>query len=132
MGDKTTFLTQLKKTGSQILGDKFKGVYPSDKIPKLTTKNPYCILNLDKSNESGSHWISLVKLSGTPSGCLVYDSFGRNNTHIIPSLSKSGNGLVIDTDKDSEQGILETNCGQRSLAFIIFFDKYGADDAMKI
>ena len=142
IGNKTTFLSQLGNTGKQLLGDKFKGVYPSDKIPKLTLKTPYCILNLDKSNESGSHWISVTldthghtsSVSGVKGArpLVVYDSFGRTNTHIIPSLSKSGNGLLIDTDKDAEQDILELNCGQRSLAFLIFFDKYGCKPSLLI
>ena len=54
-GDKTTYLEQLNGVGKKLLGVKFKGVFPSDKIPKLNDLSPYCILNLDKYTESGSH-----------------------------------------------------------------------------
>ena len=48
IGDKTTYLNQIQGAGKKLLGVKFKGVFPSDKIPKLNDLAPYCILNLDK------------------------------------------------------------------------------------
>ena len=128
-GDKTTYLDELNGVGKKILGVKFKGVFPSDKIPKLHDLTPYCILNLDKSTESGSHWVALAK-DGTNS--ILYDSFGRDDKKIIPNLSYSGNGRILNTDKDAEQGILETNCGARCLAWLVFFDNWGAKSAMLI
>jgi hypothetical protein len=128
-GNKTTYLTDLHGVGKKLLGAKFKGVFPSDKIPVLNDLASYCILNLDKSTESGSHWVSLAK-HGEDS--ILYDSFGRANNKIIPNLVYSGNGRIIDTDRDAEQHILETNCGARCLAWLVFFDKYGADNAMLI
>jgi len=128
-GDRTTYLKELEGTGKKLLGVKFKGVYPSDKIPKLNDLSPYCILNLDSSKEPGSHWVALAK-SGKDS--ILYDSFGRHNNEIIPDLKYSGNGRIIDTDRDAEQKILETNCGARCIAFLKFFDEYGAKAAMLI
>ena len=128
-GDKTTYLKELEGAGKKLLGVKFKGVYPSDKIPKLNDLSPYCILNLDSSKEPGSHWVSLAK-NGKDS--ILYDSFGRRNTEIIPDLKFSGNGRIIDTDRDSEQKIQETNCGARCLAWLWIFDKYGANIAKMI
>jgi hypothetical protein len=63
---------------------------------------------------------------------MFYDSFGRRNTEIIPNLKFSGNGRIIDTDRDPEQKILETNCGSRCLSFLCIFDKYGANIAKMI
>ena len=128
-GDKTTYLQQLNGVGKKILGVKFKGVFPSDKIPKLHDLTPYCILNLDKSTEPGSHWVALAK-HGKDS--ILYDSFGRDNKQIIPALRYSGNGSIIDTDRDAEQKIKETNCGARCLAWLKFFDEYGAKNSMLI
>ena len=128
-GDKTTYLKELEGAGKKLLGVKFKGVYPSDKIPKLNDLSPYCILNLDSNKEPGSHWVSLAK-NGKDS--ILYDSFGRRNTEIIPDLKFSGNGRIIDTDRDSEQKIQETNCGARCLAWLWIFDKYGANTAKMI
>ena len=128
-GDKTTYLEQLNGVGKKLLGVKFKGVFPSDKIPKLNDLSPYCILNLDKSKEPGSHWVALAKHGNNS---ILYDSFGRDNKQIIPALRYSGNGRIIDTDDDVEQKILETNCGARCTAWLKFFDEYGAKNAMLI
>jgi hypothetical protein len=129
IGDKTTYLEQLNGAGKKLLGVKFKGTFPSDKIPKLNDLSPYCILNLDKSTEPGSHWVSLVKHGND---CILYDSFGRDNKQIIPDLQFSGNGRIIQPDDDSEQKVTESNCGARALSWIMFFDKYGAKAAMLI
>ena len=48
IGDKTTYLSELLRIGKKLFGVKFKGVFPSDKIPKLNDLSPYAILNLDK------------------------------------------------------------------------------------
>jgi hypothetical protein len=131
VGDKSTYMDDLDRVGRKLLGIKFKGVFPSDKIPKLNDLKPYCILNLDKSTESGSHWISLAKIPNENSS-LCYDSFGRNNKKIIPSLQKSGNGTIQDTDRDAEQEITQEDCGARSLGFLVLLDKYGVDVARMI
>ena len=130
IGNKTTYENQLNGAGKKLLGVKFKGVFPSDKIPKLNDLSPYCILNLDKSNEKGSHWVALVKTDKNEA--IVYDSFGRNYKKIIPNLDISGNGRIINTDNDPEQHILETDCGSRCLSFIMVYDKYGKKAALKI
>lgn len=121
IGDKTTYMNDLEKIGKKMLGQKFIGVYPSDKIPTLKN-NEYAILNLDKSNESGSHWTAIAKKANKTH---FYDSFGRKD-NIIKSLKKSGNGKIINTDNDAEQKIEELNCGARSIAWILFFDKWGS------
>ena len=145
MGDKSTFLSELNGVGRKLLGVKFHGVYPSDKIPRLNDLSPYCILNLDKSNEPGSHWVALAKLENENAGTygastqtkfagasVIYDSFGRDHMKIIPNLQYSGNGRIIQPEDDSEQHILEESCGQRCLAFLLFLDRYGIKNAMYI
>ena len=130
-GNKTTYLSKLNKEGKKLLGKKFHGVYPSDKIPKLTNLKCYCILNVDNSNEAGSHWLSLAKNKKNNS-TMFYDSFGRNDTEIIPNLKYSGNGKIINTDDDTEQEIIEENCGARCLAWLCLYDEYGEDTAILI
>ena len=130
-GDKSTYMDDLDRVGRKLLSIKFKGVFPSDKIPKLNDLKPYCILNLDKSTESGSHWIALAKIHGKNSS-LVYDSFGRSNKKIIPALKNSGNGTIVDTDRDAEQEIIETDCGARCLAWLVLLDKHGLEKAQLI
>ena len=129
IGDKTTYLTELEGAGKKLFKVKFKGVFPSDKIPKLNDLSPYCILNLDSSKEKGSHWIALAKLG---SDTLVYDSFGRDYKKIIPNLSYTGNGRIKNTDRDSEQNVLQTDCGARCIAFLMVFDKHGKEIALKV
>ena len=129
LGNTTTYSTDIERIGKQLLGTKLHGVYASDKIPKLTNRRPYAILNLDKSYEPGSHWIGLAK---NGKNAIIYDSFGRHHTKIIPSVNYSGNGKILSTDLDAEQGDHETNCGSRSLSWLVFFDKYGAEEALMI
>ena len=129
LGNGITFSTDLERVGKQLLGTKFKGVYASDKIPKLNHTNPYCIANVDNSHQLGSHWVALVK-SGR--NIVVYDSFGRKTSKLIPNVRLSGNGKIIDTEHDREQRIKQENCGQRSLAFLVFYDKYGKDMSLMI
>ena len=132
IGNKTTYLTQILGAGRKLFGVKFKGVFPSDKIPKLNDLNQYCILNLDSSEESGSHWIALAKCVYPSKDSIIYDSFGRDYKKIIPDLKYTGNGRIRNTDRDSEQKMLETDCGARCLAFLMVFDKHGKDAAMLI
>ena len=128
-GDRTTYLDELDGIGHKLLGVKFKGVFPADKIPRLNDLSRYCILNLDTSKEPGSHWVALAK---DGKDTYIYDSFGRTYTQIIPQLKFSGNGRILNTDKDAEQSILQTDCGARSLAFLCVFDGWGPDVAKLI
>lgn len=125
----TTYLSDLLGIGKKLLGVKFKGVYPSDKIPKLNDLSPYAILNLDTSKEKGSHWVAIAKHGDIT---YLYDSFGRKNTQIIPNLRFSGNGRIYDTDKDAEQKVYEMDCGARCIAWLLYFDKYGPKCALLI
>lgn len=122
VGNKTTYMSDLEKVGKKMLGQKFLGVYPSDKIPTLKN-HEYAILNLDKSNESGSHWVAIAKIKNKTH---FYDSFGRKDINIIKSLKYSGNGKIINTDNDAEQKKEEMNCGARCIAWLILFDKWGS------
>ena len=129
LGNDTTFANDLQKVAIKFLGSKFRGVFPSDRIPRLNDLKKYAILNLDRSSQPGSHWIGVAYHNGNT---IVYDSFGRKTSTIIPSLINSGNGRIIMTDDDAEQKIKENNCGQRVLAWLITFDRLGADMALLI
>ncbi len=94
----------------------------SDMIPKLTKLKPYIIVNVDKSYESGSHWLAIALHAHCS---LVYDSFGRKTEDLIEDVLLAAQ----DTDHDAEQDVYESNCGQRCLAFLILFDMYGFDIA---
>tara|TARA_R110000822_G_scaffold27046_3_gene81063 strand:+ start:2939 stop:3385 length:447 start_codon:yes stop_codon:yes gene_type:complete len=124
---RTTNTSELNKLSRDLFGTYFAGVYPVDKLPKLKDRQS-CIINLDTSNMPGSHWVSVYKQNSVYH---IYDSFGRKHTTILPSLSKL-NKTFRDSDLDSEQGVLELNCGQRSIAWLCCVYTLGLEDAMKI
>lgn len=128
-GNKSTYMDELKAVGRKLLGIKFKGVYAADKIPILNDLKKYCILNLDRTGMPGSHWIALAKVKNNT---YVYDSFGRQNTKIIPNLRFSGNGRIVDVDRDAEQDKKEQNCGARCIAWLCVVEKWGMDMAKLI
>ena len=90
MGTGITYSTDLiNKLGKHLFGIKFKGVYSSDDtIPK-----GYVIVNVDKSNQPGSHWLAICDN-------LVYDSFGRKTSKLIPHLTLKN---YRDAEYDAEQ-----------------------------
>lgn len=109
LGQKVTYSNDLHDVGKQLLGKDFVGVFASDQIPKLKNKQ-CCILNLDRSDQGGSHWISVYK-DGKKN--LTYDSFG------------------VDADYDSEQMIEEKDCGARSISFLLVC-KYWSPELAKM
>ena len=129
VGRNSTYSDDLTKAGHKLLGVHFRGVFPSDKIPKLNDIKKYAIVNVDSSKEPGSHWMALAK---EKDHTYFYDSFGRYDTKIIPNLKFSHNGKIIDTDHDAEQTISENNCGARSLAWLVFFNTWGGKSAKLI
>lgn len=124
VGKKVTFGDDLKRAGVKLFGKKFAGIFPSDMIPRLTKQQPYAILNLDSSNEPGSHWIAVAFEKDK---IWVYDSFGRPTREIIPSLiDEYGIENLLMVDDDAEQHISEDDCGARCLAWLYIFDRYGS------
>ena len=57
-GNNTTYLSELLEIGKKLLGDKFKGVYPSNKIPKLNELSRLCNFKL-----------GFIKRKRKPLGC---------------------------------------------------------------
>ena len=117
---------ELEKVGRKLIGSKFIGVYASDKIPK--DKQGYFICNLDQSNMGGSHWVGVVR---DQDGTMVYDSFGRDTKEIFP-FAYEDFGKYVESDNDAEQHWAESNCGQLSMAWLIFYKKYGREAAKLI
>lgn len=128
LGNGATNLGELDNLCKKLFGSKFAGISTSDKLIDLDFNKPYCIYNLDTSKESGSHWIAVVLYEHKK--IIIYDSFGRYSEDIIPNLTNNYDS--IDTDHDAEQKTKEYNCGQRCVAFLLLYDRYGFNYAILI
>lgn len=74
----------VRQHGSKEFKKRFLGVYPADEVKNferkiLKQKNNInlscCIMNTDRSDKIGQHWVSLVALDGD--SAFLFDSFGR-------------------------------------------------------
>ena len=123
IGNKTTNNFELDDYCYKVFGNKYKGTHPLDKIPKLKN-NESCIFNLDKSNQSGSHWMGLYKHGKNN---IVYDSFGRKSKKLMIPLKN-----IKDTEYDPEQKIEQTDCGSRCVSFLACCYTFPISEVMKI
>jgi putative methionine-R-sulfoxide reductase with GAF domain len=111
--NRSTYANELQHFSKKMFKHKFKGVYASDKYPKLK-KNQSMIINVDKSNEPGSHWLGVYCYDNNR--YLIFDSFGRPSVKLIPHF---GSGInLMDTDYDKNQLKSQSDCGQRCIAFL--------------
>ena len=129
LGKGVTTNHQLDASAESLLpSGKYKGTYSSNQLPTLKSTHS-CILNLDNSDQPGSHWVAIYR-SGNRLCC--YDSFGRKAKHILPYVKIRKGLKIIDSDLDAEQSIEQENCGQRCLAFLCMAYEHGISRAMKI
>lgn len=116
LGDKITVGGELDAFGRHMLGKRFRGVFPSDRLPELAN-GECCIVNTDDSAGPGEHWMSVYRSAGKN---ILQDSFGRPASEILPSLPEADNA-----DLDAEQHPKEVNCGARSVAWLLLADRFG-------
>ena len=105
--NRTTSADELERAAKQFFP--LEGVFPSDKVPK---KKGYYIVNLDRSNQPGSHWVGVYRNSKT----YAYDSFGREQ--LLPFKAAY-------TERDAEQSASESNCGARCIAWLTLVYNHG-------
>ena len=92
----------------------FIGCFPIDKIPKLK-KNQSIIMNSDKHDEEGTHWMGL-KIS-SKNTCLFFDSFGEvPKKSIIDFLGQYYRKIVYN--QIQIQSVFSNKCGEFSIQFI--------------
>ena len=120
IGSGSTSDVQLLDLCNKLFGPRFKGVYAFDDTFELK-HGQLAIFNLDTKKQPGSHWCAVVK---DRKHYIVYDSFGRDI-----KLKQKNN---IMTDKDSEQSVEESNCGQRSVAWLVVVAVKGIKIALTI
>ena len=117
LGDSSTDSEQLYKIGKYLFNKIFVGVFPSDQVPSFKN-NQCCILNTDDSEHKGIHWCSLYKYNNK---YYFYDSYNRD----YKILSKNWkNKKWINANKDIDQAYTEEDCGPRSMAWLISFNKW--------
>lgn len=126
LGSENTLTSTLNTFCKKIFGKKYKGTFPSDKIPTLDYRHPYCIINVDKHTEKGSHWLALAFRKGH---IYVYDSFGRSVKRLIGNNWKKN---MISTDPDAEQLSQQDDCGQRCIAWLMVFNQLGPSFAVLV
>ena len=122
LGDGVTTNIQLDKLGYHLFGNKYLGTLSSDQFPKYIREGQCFILNTDSSkslNKSG-HWVSFYKLNKR---LYYYDSFMRQPNKL--SQFWINKKLINANRTDRDQSYKESDCGSRSLAWIVIFSKWG-------
>ena len=88
------------------------GVYPKDRLKK-PLKQGFYIINLNNSDETGSHWTAMYCVNGAYS--LYFDAFGFKAPECIEDVLHR-----YDYNKKQIQSIDSTSCGFYCIAFIKF------------
>lgn len=128
---------ELTKIGKQVIGRCYLGTFSSDVRPiDIHTKAKGCddyyfIINVDGRHEAGSHWLAVARLQHI-NKYLIYDSFARKSTKLIPAFIRNFRHEYIDMNGKSDQHTREENCGQRSIAMLLFIKKHGYHAAKKV
>lgn len=86
-------------------------------MPKKIFKNESGIINLDSSQNQGSHWTAYIKKG---KDILYFDSYGnlRPPIEVISYFYTSDNKNIIRYNYDRHQTYNKTNCGQLCIKFL--------------
>ena len=118
---------KINEIGKLEFGDRWAGVFPSDKAKKLLRmRDRFAIANTATSKGRGSHWVGVYM---TPKGeGYVYDSFGRDIDRVMWQLSRAAlavNNPLHETDTAAEQRGFSALCGQPSLSWLLIVRDLG-------
>ena len=121
LGSTVTTNDQLDKFGYSIFKNDYLGTYSSDKMPKYIKNNQCFILNTDSSRSANKygHWIGFYKINGK---LYFYDSFARPKEKLSKFWKTKRMYNANTTDRD--QSYNSSDCGSRSMSFLIIFRKY--------
>ena len=92
----------------------FMGCFSKDQI-KLIENNKSMIINLQDSNQPGSHWIALKRVKNS---IFIFDSFGIG--YIPVGIFKVFKNLEIITNIYRIQDISSNLCGMFCVLFILY------------
>lgn len=98
----------------------FKGVFPLDKIPSIIKDKPALIVvNTDKSNQPGTHWVALYLSS--KGGGEYFDSYGRKPIQKeILNFFRRNNIKSIIYNKTLLQDYFSIVCGQYCCVYLLY------------
>ena len=97
--------------------DSFIDVVPCDRIPNYSKLPASMIINTDKHNQKGEHWVGIYV--STKNIGYYFDSYGLPpiNKEINDYLNRNTNGWKFN--QRPIQGLDSNKCGQFSVLFII-------------
>ena len=101
---------EIYEIGKKLFGNKFKGVYPLEKIPKYL-KNGFYVINTQTSNLPGEHWLAIDVRSYE---IKVFDSFGFfYPQELLNRVFQTGKQVTFNRIR--YQNPFTTSCGQLCL-----------------
>ena len=99
---------ELEDAAKRLKNSSFRGVFLLDTLPKKTNKKECGIVNFDKSDGPGTHWVAWYRNGKTK---IYYDSYGVSPPlEVIRYLGKS---IHYNTDQLQPAG--EVFCGHLCL-----------------
>ena len=122
LGSGVTNNIQLTKLGHEVFGNEYIGTWSSDQMPKYVKEGQCFILNTDstRSRNKNGHWVAFFKLKNK---LWYYDSYARPAYKLSKHWANKRMYNANTTDRD--QSYEESDCGSRSMAFLVIFKKYG-------
>ena len=121
----TTTNIDLERVGKILFGYKFLGVFSAEEFPKRIYDGEMFIINNKSSKQRGEHWISFIKSSKNKdhkSRLYGYDTYNRDIKKLNPYFKHK---KFVNANSDRDESFSEKDCGQRSLAYLVLFSKYG-------
>jgi hypothetical protein len=111
-----------------LLRDKFSnkhfvGVGARDEFEEsFNSSDGIHIFNTDYSNESGEHWIAVIR---SPNKILYFDSYGRDPSTYsdIEEVLNSSHIMDIEWNNKLLQGLFSTTCGDYCILLALFWSR---------
>jgi hypothetical protein len=106
---------------SKVIKKNFKGVYAIDEIPRRLKPPTAIIINTDKKNSVGEHWVASYSTKDT---IFFFDSLGGNihrSTYLFDHLYDSTRSVVVNSCR--YQQTKSTVCGVYVILFLYYMNK---------
>ncbi len=92
----------------------FRGIYFRDTLPKKPKEYETSIVNLDKNENQGTHWVCYIKRK---SKIIYFDPLGNVSPPLELIIYFSGNTVYYNHQSKQKPGTV--NCGHLCLKFLI-------------